>query len=71
LNSGPGSVGALFVHENHFDKKDFNKLDGWWGHDLKSRFEMNNKMIYANGASSFALYEIYFTFFLLDTKCFY
>jgi kynureninase len=40
LNSGPGAVGGIFVHEKHAkDPKTF-KLAGWWGHDEKTRFKM-------------------------------
>jgi kynureninase len=51
LNSGPGAIGALFVHEKH-GRVDMNtstkegryrpRLCGWWGADKQSRFEMDN-----------------------------
>lgn len=50
LNSGPGAIGAIFVHERHgrVDMKTETKtryrtrLTGWWGADKKTRFEMEN-----------------------------
>jgi kynureninase len=40
LNSGPGAVGGIFVHETHLKNKDTFRLAGWWGHDEKTRFKM-------------------------------
>lgn len=49
LNSGPGAIGGLFVHEKHGQvdmKKSSEKyrprLTGWWGDDKSSRFQMIN-----------------------------
>ena len=39
LNSGPGSVAGVFVHEKHHEK-DLQRFAGWWGHDKESRFKM-------------------------------
>ncbi|KAK9451851.1 pyridoxal phosphate-dependent transferase [Limtongia smithiae] len=52
LNSGPGGIGGLFVHEHNFDKP---RLVGWWAHDKKTRFLMNNKFAPSKGASAFQL----------------
>lgn len=39
LNSGPGSVGGVFVHEKHHGKG-LPLFAGWWGHDKHERFRM-------------------------------
>lgn len=44
LNSGPGGIGGMFVHEQHASDKNFPRLSGWWGHDAKERFEMRNRI---------------------------
>jgi kynureninase len=40
LNSGPGGVSGVFVHEKHHGQSDIPRFEGWWGHDKGSRFEM-------------------------------
>ena len=38
LNGGPGAPSGAYIHERHHNK-DLNRLEGWWGHDKKSRFD--------------------------------
>lgn len=40
LNSGPGGVGGIFVHERHSSNPETLRLAGWWGNDPESRFTM-------------------------------
>lgn len=40
LNSGPGGISGIFVHERHLGKKDIPRFEGWWGHDKSTRFKM-------------------------------
>ena len=40
LNSGPGGVGGLFVHERHHGDAGLHRLAGWWGNDPATRFTM-------------------------------
>lgn len=40
LNSGPGGVSGVFVHEKHHGQTDIPRFEGWWGHDKATRFKM-------------------------------
>lgn len=40
LNSGPGAVSGIFVHERHVDRDDLPRFEGWWGHNAERRFLM-------------------------------
>jgi kynureninase len=44
LNSGPGGVGGLFIHEKHAKNQSIPRMSGWWGHDAKARFKMDNEI---------------------------
>ena len=54
LNSGPGSVGGVFIHEKHHEKS-IPRFAGWWGHDKDSRFKMPDKFIPINTAEGWQL----------------
>ena len=40
LNSSPGGVSGLFVHERHAHNKALPRFAGWWGHNKEVRFQM-------------------------------
>jgi len=42
LNSGPGGLGGAFVHERHLTNPGIARLEGWWGHNKKTRFLMRD-----------------------------
>jgi kynureninase len=40
LNSGPGAMGGLFIHERFHSDKNIERFGGWWGYDKRTRFKM-------------------------------
>ncbi len=55
LNSGPGSLAGIFVHEKHAYKKDLNRFTGWWSHNKKTRFNMRHEFDQLPGAEGWQL----------------
>jgi kynureninase len=55
LNSGPGGVSGVFVHERWADKPELPRLGGWWGHEEGSRFQMKKGFKPAYGAAGWQL----------------
>ncbi|GGX21443.1 kynureninase [Aquimarina muelleri] len=55
LNSGPGSLGGLFVHEKHAYNKDLKRFAGWWSHNKKTRFNMRQEFDVMPGAEGYQL----------------
>jgi kynureninase len=55
LNSGPGSIAGIFVHENHAYDINLHRFAGWWGNDPKTRFKMEKGFIPAIGADAWQL----------------
>ena len=58
LNSSPGNVGAIFVHERHAKNFDLPRFGGWWGHDKSTRFEMKNGFQPMEGAEGWQLSNV-------------
>ncbi|HEY4323384.1 MAG TPA: kynureninase [Mucilaginibacter sp.] len=40
MNSGPGGISGIYIHEKHFDNKALNRFAGWWGYAEERRFLM-------------------------------
>lgn len=40
MNSGPGGISGVFVHEKHFRDDKLNRFAGWWGYKNDKRFLM-------------------------------
>ncbi|OJJ46663.1 hypothetical protein ASPZODRAFT_142467 [Penicilliopsis zonata CBS 506.65] len=65
INSGPGGMASIFVHEKHgrvekgengLGSEPFRpRLSGWWGGDKETRFLMDNKFIPQAGAAGYQL----------------
>ncbi len=55
LNSGPGAIGGVFVHQRHFATDGQPRLLGWWGNDEKTRFNMSAEYDRAPGADAWQL----------------
>ncbi|MET3499455.1 kynureninase [Mucilaginibacter rubeus] len=40
MNSGPGGISGIFVHEKYFTDKELNRFAGWWGYRRDKQFLM-------------------------------
>ena len=55
LNSGPGSLGGIFVNNKHKKNKSLKRLTGWWGQNKSKRFKMREELDISNGAEGWQL----------------
>lgn len=55
LNSGPGSLAGLFVHEKHAHNKELPRFAGWWNHNKETRFNMRQPFDVMPGAEGWQL----------------
>lgn len=55
LNSSPGGVSGMFVHEKHANNKELPRFAGWWGHDKSTRFQMQPGFQPMEGAEGWQL----------------
>lgn len=55
LNSGPGSVAGIFIHEKHGNNPSIRRFAGWWGYDKDSRFKMEPGFKAMSGAEGWQL----------------
>ena len=50
LNSGPGNVSGIFVHQKHSNDNQLPRFAGWWGHNEEERFKMEKGFKHMQGA---------------------
>jgi kynureninase len=55
LNSSPGGVSGMFVHERHAYKPKLPRFAGWWGYDKDTRFKMESGFNPMRGAEGWQL----------------
>ena len=55
LNSGPGGVSGVFIHEKHHGKSDIPRFEGWWGHNKEDRFKMPENFVPIPSAEAWQL----------------
>jgi kynureninase len=55
LNSGPGGVSGVFIHEHHADSFSLPRFAGWWGNEEKTRFKMEKHFVPQRGAEGWQL----------------
>ncbi|XP_038052573.1 kynureninase-like isoform X2 [Patiria miniata] len=54
LNSGAGAIAGAFLHEMHA-VNNHPRLAGWWGHQMSTRFNMDNKMDLSAGIAGYRI----------------
>lgn len=55
LNSSPGGVSGMFVHERHAYNPELPRFAGWWGYDKETRFLMQPGFNPMKGAEGWQL----------------
>lgn len=55
LNSSPGGVSGIFVHERHAYNPELPRFAGWWGYDKETRFQMEPGFNPMRGAEGWQL----------------
>ena len=55
MNSGPGSLGGIFVHERYAHDTTLKRFAGWWSQNKTTRFDMRQPLDITPGAEGWQL----------------
>ena len=55
MNSGPGSLGGIFVHERYANDQTLKRFAGWWSQNKATRFNMRQPLDVTPGAEGWQL----------------
>ncbi|MFM6976431.1 MAG: kynureninase [Sphingobacteriaceae bacterium] len=55
MNSSPGGISGVFIHEKYFNDPELNRFAGWWGYEEASRFKMTKGFVPEKGAEGWQL----------------
>ena len=55
MNSGPGSLGGIFVHERYANDTSLKRFAGWWSQNKDTRFDMRQPLDITPGAEGWQL----------------
>jgi kynureninase len=55
LNSGPGGISGVYIHEKHALRRETPRFAGWWGNEESERFQMKKGFRAAEGAQAWQL----------------
>lgn len=55
LNSSPGGISGIFIHEKYSNCPELPRFAGWWGSDEKDRFLMDKNFIPQKGAAGWQM----------------
>ena len=55
MNSGPGSLGGIFVHERYANDQTLKRFAGWWSQNKATRFDMRQPLDITPGAEGWQL----------------
>lgn len=58
LNSGPGGIAGVFIHEKHRSNSNLPRFAGWWGHKENVRFQMKKGFVPMEGADGWQLSNV-------------